>query len=84
MHGCSQIHGDCPFSSLKYGTDLSSRFPTLKDLLPWLGGQRYIQIDSRKFSRNADIFVIPRKLSEIYLHAWLFSNPQGKDLINQC
>ena len=29
--------------------------------------------------RNADIHIIPGKLSKIHLHAWLFSNPHGKD-----
>ena len=31
-------------------------------------------------SRNADICVIPGKLSENHLNAWLFSNPRGQVL----
>ena len=34
-----------------------------------------------QFSRNADICVIPWKLSDIHLHAWLFSKSQWKVLI---
>ena len=32
------------------------------------------------FFRNADIHIIPGKLSNNHLHAWLFSNPYGKIL----
>ena len=70
IHGSSQIH-----------QEMSSRFDTIKDLLPWIGEQQYIQMDFLQLSRNADICVIPGKLSEIHLHAWWFSNPQGKVLI---
>ena len=33
-------------------------------------------------SRNNTFVSIPRKLSEVHLHAWLFSNPCGKVLIS--
>ena len=36
---------------------------------------------SEKFSRNNKNESIPQKLSEVHLHAWLFSNPCGKVLI---
>ena len=39
-----------------------------------------MQIDFWQFSKNADRRIIPGKLSKIYLHAWLFSNPCGKVL----
>jgi hypothetical protein len=37
MHGCSPIHVESYFSSLKYGTDLSPRFYTIQDLFTWIG-----------------------------------------------
>ena len=40
-----------------------------------------MQMDFWQFSSNADKCVLPGKLSEINLHAWLFSNPWGKVLI---
>ena len=53
-----------------------------KNILPWIGEQWYIKMYFQQFSRNSDIGVIPGKLSEFHLHAWLFSNPRGKVLIN--
>ena len=50
------------------------------DLSSWIGEQPHRQMDFWQFSRNADICVISGKLSEINLHAWLFSNPRGKVL----
>ena len=67
LHGCTPIHGERSFFFLK----VWDRFDTLKDLLPWIGEQKYIQMDFWQFSRNADICVIPGKLSEIHLHAWV-------------
>ena len=32
-------------------------------------------------SRNNTYVSVPGKLSDIHLHAWLFSNPRGKVLI---
>ena len=51
-----------------------------------LGGWIHTVTDSRntqslgkiQFSRNNMYVRIPEKLSEIHLHAWLFSNPCGK------
>ena len=37
-------------------------------------------MDFWHFSRNAYIYIIPGKLSENNLHAWLFSNPCGQVL----
>ena len=77
LHGCTPIHEERSFFFLK----VWDRFDTLKDLLPWIGEQKYIQMDFWQFSRNADICVIPGKLSEIHLHAWVFYNPREKVLI---
>ena len=77
-----QSMGKGLFSSLKYGTELSSGLDTFKDLLPSIRKQQSIQMDFWQFSRNADICVIPGKLSEIHLHAWVFSHPRGKVLIS--
>ena len=40
-----QSMGKGPFSSYRYGTDLSPRFDTVKDLLPWIGEQQYLHIN---------------------------------------
>ena len=40
-----QSIGKGHLSYLKYGTDLSPRFDTLKDLLSWIGEQPCMQID---------------------------------------
>ena len=37
-------------------------------LSPWIGEELCMQMDFWQFSRNADICVIPGKLSEIHLH----------------
>ena len=37
-----------------------------------------MQIDCWQFSRNADLRILPWKLPNIHLHAWLFSNPCEK------
>ena len=51
-------------------------------LSEWIGEQPCMQMDFRQFFRN-DMFVsISEKLSEIHLHAQLFSNPCGKVLFN--
>ena len=51
-------------------------------LSEWIGEQPCMQMDFRQFFRN-DMFVsISGKLSAIYLHAQLFSNPCGKVLFN--
>ena len=39
-----------------------------------------MQMDFWQFSRNAYICIIPGKLSESHMHAWLFSNPCGQVL----
>ena len=46
----------------------------------WIGEQPGMQMDFWQFSRNADICVIPGKLSEIHFYAWLFSDAWGKVL----
>ena len=50
------------------------------DLSTWIGEEPCLQMNFWQFSRNADIHIIPGKLSKIYLYAWLFSNPRGKVL----
>ena len=47
----------------------------------WIGEQPCMQMEFRQFSWNNTFVSIPGKLSEIHLHAWLFSNPCGKVLI---
>ena len=39
-----------------------------------------MQMDFWQFSRKANICIIPGKLSESHLHAWIFSNPCGQVL----
>ena len=39
-----------------------------------------MQMDFMQFSRNNTYASIPGKLSEIHVHAWLFSNPYGNVL----
>ena len=51
-----------------------------QDISTWIGEQPCMQMDFWQFSRNADIHIIPGKLSKIHLHAWLFSNLCGKVL----
>ena len=51
-----------------------------KDLSALIREQPCMQMDFWQFSRNADMSVIPEKLSENYVHAWLFSNPCGQVL----
>ena len=51
-----------------------------QDLSTWIGEQPCMQMNLGHFSRNADIHIIPGKLSKINVHAWLFSNPRGKVL----
>ena len=80
-HGCSPIHVESYFSSLKYGTDLSPRFYTIQDLFTWIGEYPCKQMAFWQFSRNNTYVSIPGKLSKVHLHAWLFSNPCGKVLI---
>ena len=63
-----QSTGKGPFSSYKYGTDLSPRFDTLKDLSLWIWEQPCMQMDFWQFSRNAYICIIHGKLPENYLH----------------
>ena len=46
-----------------------------------IGDQPCMQMDFRKFSMNNMHASISEKLSEIHLHAWLFSNSCGKFLI---
>ena len=45
------------------------------DLSTWIWEQPCMQMDFWQFSRNAYICIIPGKLLENHLHAWLFSNP---------
>ena len=47
----------------------------------WMGEKQCMPMDYRQFSRNKTYVSILGKLSEIHLHAWLFSNPYGKVLI---
>ena len=47
----------------------------------WIGEQPWMQVDLRQFSSNNTDISIPGKLSDIHLHAWLFSNPCGKVLV---
>ena len=58
----------------------SHTFTKKKYLYLWIGEQPCIQMGFWQFARNADVCVIPEKPSEFHLHAWLFSNPQGKVL----
>ena len=44
----------------------------------WIAEQPCMQRDFRQFSRNNMYGSSPGKLSEIHLHACLFSNPCGK------
>ena len=64
-----------------WGTNLSNNFKKKKDISTWIGEQPCIQMDFEKKSRNNRYVIIPGKLSEIHLHARLFSNPCGKVLI---
>ena len=47
----------------------------------WIGEQSCMPLNFGQFSRNNIYVSISGKLSEIHLHAWLFSNPCGKVLI---
>ena len=49
-------------------------------LSTWIGEQPCMRMDFSQFFRNAYICIIPGKLSENHLHAWLFSNPCGQVL----
>ena len=51
------------------------------NLSTWIAEEPCMQIDFRQFTRNNMYVSSPGKLSEIRLHAWLFSNPCGKVLI---
>ena len=66
--------------ALKRLCHLSPRFYTLKDLLPWIGEQQYIETDVWQFSRKAGMCVIPGKLLKICFHALFFLNPGEKFL----
>ena len=81
MHGYSPIHVERSLRVSNLGENLSHTFKKKKDLSTWIGDQACMQMDLRQFSRNNMYVSIPGKLSEIYLHAWLFSNPCGKMLI---
>ena len=49
-----------------------------EDLTSWIGDQPCMEKDFWQFARNNTYVSIPGKLSEILLHAWLFSNLWGK------
>ena len=48
------------------------------DLSTLIREQPCMQMDFWQFYRNADIHIIPGKLSKTHLTAWLFSSPSGK------
>ena len=52
-----------------------------KDRSTQIGEQPCMQMDLRQFSRNNVYVGIPGKLSEVHLHACLFSNPCRKVLV---
>ena len=62
-------------------SNLSHTFKKKKDLSTWIGEQPFMQMDLRQFSRNNTYVSIPGKLSEILLHAWMFSNPYEQVII---
>ena len=76
IYCCSLIRGGRSFRA----SNLFHTFKKKQDLSPWIGEQPCMQIYFWQVSRNADICVIPGKLSAIHLHIWLFSHPQGKVL----
>ena len=47
------------------------------DFSTWIGEQPFMQMDFSQLPRNADICIIPGKVSKIHLHAWFFFNPLG-------
>ena len=55
--------------------------PTLLVILETFRRSACMQSVFLQFSRNNTCVWIPGKLSELHLHAWLFSNPHGKVLI---
>ena len=52
-----------PFSSFKYGTDLSPRYDTHKDLSTWIGEKQCMQMVFWQFSRNNTFISIPGKFA---------------------
>ena len=77
----SPIHVDRSLRVSNRGDKYVPYFKKKNDLSTWIGEQPCMQMDFWQFSRNNMYVSIPGKLSEMHLHAWLFSNPCGKVLI---
>ena len=63
------------------GQNLSPTFNKNQDLVPWIEGQRCIEMLVRYFSTNPDICDYDGKLPKQHFNAQMFSNPGYKILI---
>ena len=88
IHGYSPIHVDRSLrvsnlgdKAVPYSLEEKGHFQQLTNQKMWIGKQQCMQMDLKQFSRNNMYVSILGKLSEVHLHAWLFSNPCEKVLI---
>ena len=76
-----QSRGQGPKNIENYGTNLSPTFNKNKDLVPWIGEQRYLKTLVHHFSIDRDMYGYVGKLTKQNFNVRLCPNPGNKFLI---
>ena len=75
MYSFPPIQGTRSKKMENYRTNMSPTFNQDQDLVPWIGGQLYIEMLNLYFSNIPDICGYVEKLSEQHFNVWMCSNP---------
>ena len=83
MYNFSPIQGTRTKMMKTQRTNPSPTFNQDQDLVPWIGGQLYIEILNMYFSNIRDISGYVGKLPEQHFNVWMCSNPMNNIFLGE-